>query len=175
MFVLSVMTAVMISAAVTAASMTAFAVLVIVVVALYIGIVSEVACKQSVHRIVAGTADTAVERNTCPGKSHLCATADAAANENLCTDRAKQTRKCAMSPTACIHNLGGYDFSVLDLIHFKFCCVTEVLKDLSVFVCYCNFHNFILLSVYIIFLISVWRSRLPLDIIVSHLSFAFIC
>ena len=65
---------------------------------------------------------------------------------NAC--RIQETCKSAMSLSVCIYNLGVYNFIILDIIHFKLLCVSKMLKNLSVFVCYCYSHFIISPSTY---------------------------
>ena len=41
---------------------------------------------------------------------------------------------------SCVHNLCVNNFVVLKIVHFKLLCVSEMLKNLSVFVCHCYSH-----------------------------------
>jgi len=63
-----------------------------------------------------------------------------AANESVNAERRKQSRKCSVTAAVGINYFAVYDFSVFCGINLKLLCVTEVQKDLSVFVSYCNFH-----------------------------------
>ena len=79
-------TAVVRAATVVATAVSTVAVLVIVVVALDVRIIAEIVRKIRLDRYIARTADTAVELDTRIGKSHLCATADTSADENICSE-----------------------------------------------------------------------------------------
>ena len=73
-------------ATVVAATVSVFAVLVIVVVAFDVGIISEFVLKKSLDCYVARAADTTIELDASFGKSRLCATADASAYQNISID-----------------------------------------------------------------------------------------
>ena len=73
--------------------------LVIVMVALDVGVIAEVIRKKCLDRCIARTADTAVELDARLRKSHLCATADASANENFSAYDRQKSRKCSVSLT----------------------------------------------------------------------------
>ena len=62
--------------------MTIFVVM-IVVVAFYVGVISKRTVKQCLDCFVSGTVNAAKELDTCIGKCHLCATADTAAGWDL--------------------------------------------------------------------------------------------
>ena len=150
----SVITAIMRSAAVTTAGVSFFTMFVVVVIASNLGIEVQLIRKQCVNRIVARTADTAVKLDACLRKSHLCATADTSADENVSADDCQKSRKCSVSLSVGIDYFKGYDRIILNLINLELLRVTEMLKDLSVFVSNCYFHAFI-------FLIINYISQLP--------------
>ena len=87
------------AASVVAAAVSTVAVLVIVVVALDVRIIAEIVRKKRLDRCIARTADTAVELDACLRKSHLCATADTSADENVSADDRQKSRKCTVSLT----------------------------------------------------------------------------
>ena len=67
----------MIAAAVVTAGVTSFAVLVVMVVTVNIGIVAQTSAEQCAHRRVSVPADTAIELDTRLGQSCLRTAADA--------------------------------------------------------------------------------------------------
>ena len=140
-------TAVMSTATVVAAAVSTIVVLVIVVVALDIRIIAEIVRKIRLDRCIARTADTAVEFDARLRKRHLCATADTSADENVSTDDRQKSHKCSVSLTVGVDYFRGYDRIILNLINLELLRVTEMLKDLSVFVSNCYFHAFILLII----------------------------
>ena len=89
----------MIAAAVVTAGVTSLAVLMIMVVTVNIGIVAQISAEQCAHRCVSVPADTAVELDARLRKSHLCATADTSADENVSADDRQKSRKCSVSLT----------------------------------------------------------------------------
>ena len=127
-----------IAAAVVAAAMT-FAV-VSVMIALYVGIKSKRTVKQCFNCCITGAARTAVKLDACLVKCDLCTAADASANKCVNTKRGKELRKCSMTAAVSIYYFTVYDFSVFCGINLKLLGMAEVLKDMSVFVSYCNFH-----------------------------------
>ena len=132
--------AVMRAAAVIAAFVSLFSVLVIVVVALDVRIIAEIVRKKRLDRCIARTADTAVELDARLRKSHLCATADTSADQYRYVLLREKSRKCAVTASVRIHDRCGNDLAVLYCVDLKLLGVTEMLKDLSVFVSNCNFH-----------------------------------
>ena len=79
-------TAVVRAATVVATAVSTACVLVIVVVALDVRIIAEIVRKIRLDRCIARTADSAVELDARLRKSHLCATADTSADENICSE-----------------------------------------------------------------------------------------
>ena len=70
----------------TSASMIPAAVtflMMVMVIAMYIRIISQIACKQCVHRIISTSADTAEKTNACLRKCILCTAADTAADQGI--------------------------------------------------------------------------------------------
>ena len=90
-------TAVMRAATVVAAAVSTIVVLVIVVVALDVRIIAEIVRKIRLDRCIARTADTAIELDARLRKSHLCATADTSADENVSADDRQKSRKSSVS------------------------------------------------------------------------------
>ena len=145
---MATMTAAVVRAAtVVATAVSTVAVLVIVVVALDVGVIAEIVCKKRLDRCIARTADTAVELDACLRKSHLCATADTSADQYRYILLCEKSRKRTVTATVRIHDRCGNDLAVLYCVDLKLLGVSEMLKDLSVFVSNCNFHIFILLII----------------------------
>ena len=90
---------VMRAAAVISTIMPTFSMLMVVVVALDVRIIAEIVRKIRLDRCIARTADTAVELDARLRKSHLCATADTSADENVSADDRQKSRKCSVSLT----------------------------------------------------------------------------
>ena len=75
----------MLAAAVVAADVPSFAVLVVMVVTVNIGIVAQISAEQCAHRCISFPADTAVELDARLGQSCLRTAADASANQSVHT------------------------------------------------------------------------------------------
>lgn len=138
----------MLSAAVSAAAVfrtgvSMLAMLVVVMAALRIRIISEVPGKQRLHRRVAGAADAAVERDAGLGQRRLRTAADPAADKRVHMQAAKQRGQRAVAGAIRAYQLLGQNFAVAGIIDLELRRVTEVLKDLSVFISYCNYHRYI--------------------------------
>ena len=91
--------AIMRAAAVISTIMPTFSMLMVVVVALDVRIIAEIVRKIRLDRCIARTANTAVELDARLRKSHLCATADTSADENVSADDRQKSRKCSVSLT----------------------------------------------------------------------------
>ena len=55
-----------------------------------------------------------------------------------------------MTASIRVRDLGGNDLTVLYRVDLKLLGMSEVLKNLSVFISYCNFHKFISISLFIV-------------------------
>ena len=149
--------AAMLSAAVAAAGVTARTVLVVVVVAVNIGIIAQIAAEQCAHRRVSFSADTAIELDSRFGQSCLGTAADAAANQRVHAVLHQEARQCAVTAAVGIHNFRMEDLALRSLINLKLLSVAEMLKNLAVFVGNCNFHHGISFVIVIFFRIGFWR------------------
>ena len=129
----------MTAATVASAGMTAFAVT--VMVASDVGVIAEITCEQRLNRRVARADDTAEQTDACLRERHLRAAADTAANQDVRAVVAEHGRKRAVSLTVCIHNGRRNDLSVFNIVNLERFGVTEMLKDLFVFISNCNFHH----------------------------------
>jgi hypothetical protein len=137
------------SAAVTTTGVSFFTMFVVVVIASNLGIEVQLIRKQCVNRIVTRTADTAEKLNARTRKSHLRTASNAATDQNRHTLLRKESRKCSVTASVCIHDLGRNDLTVLYRVDLKLLGMSEVLKNLSVFISYCNFHIVISISLFI--------------------------
>ena len=142
--------AIMRAAAVISTIMPTFSMLMVVVVALDVRIIAEIVRKIRLDRCIARTADTAEKLNACICESHLSTAADPAADQYRYVLLCEKSRKRAVTATVRIHDRCGNDLAVLYCVDLKLLGVSEMLKDLSVFVSNCNFHIFILLIIHYI-------------------------
>ena len=136
------------AAAVVSAGMS-LAVVMVVVVTLGFGVIVQAVCKECLHCLVRITVDTTEKLDACLCQSHLRTAADATANEDVCIQRRKKSCQGAVAATVGIYYFCIYDLAILHLVELKLCGMTEVLKDLSVFVGYCNFHCIVSVSTFL--------------------------
>ena len=115
-----------------------------VVIALHVRIVCKRTVKQCRDRRVAIARDTAVKLDAAFGKCRLCASADATANQRVRADRTQYARECAVPLTVRRNDLGIRNRVVFHRVDLELLGATEVSEDLSVFMCYCNFHMLVL-------------------------------
>ena len=115
-------------------------VMMVMVVAFGIGIISKVPCNKALYRLVSISVDTAIELNACLGKCHLCAAANAAADQHIDIELGKKTGKCAMSASVGVDDLCRKNFIAFNGINLKLLRVTEVLKNFTIAISYCDFH-----------------------------------
>ena len=116
------------------------AVMMVMVVAFGIGIISKVPCNKALYRLVSISVDTAIELNACLGKCHLRTAANAAADQHIYIELGKKAGECAMSAAIGIDYLSGKDFIPFNGINLELLRVTEVLKNCTITVRYCDFH-----------------------------------
>ena len=136
----------MMAAVVAAASMVAagmaLAVVMVMVIAADIGIVSQLPCQECLHRFVRITGNAAVNLNAGACQSHLRATADAAANQDLRAHAAQQSCQSAVAAAAGIVDLSGKNLAVLDLVNLKLRGVSKMLEDFPLPISNRDFHNY---------------------------------
>ena len=131
----------MFAAAVVTAGVTSFAVLVVMVVTVNIGIVAQTSAEQCVHRCVSVPADTAVELDARFGECCLRTAADASADQSVHAVLHQEACQCAVTAAVGINDFRMDDFAVRSFIKLELFGVAEMLKDLTVFLGNCNFHN----------------------------------
>jgi len=123
--------------------------LVFMVVTVNIGIVAQISAEQCVHRCVSVPADTAVELDARFGQSCLRTAADASANQSVHAVLHQETCQCAVTAAVGINNFRMSDFAVRSFIKLELFSVTEMLKNLTVFIGNCNFHNGISFAIFV--------------------------
>lgn len=122
----------------------------IMMVTVYIGIVVECPRYERADCLVCISRNTAIKLYVCRCKRVLRPSADSAAEQCIDTVLRKESRKRPMAAPLRIHNLFVLYCTIFYFIKFKLLCVSEVLKNHSIFIGYCYFHIFIFLS-FIIF------------------------
>ena len=105
-------------------------------------ILNECLCKESPYRIVSTARVAAVERDASFPHRHLRASADPAADQNVSLSVFQKTRKRTVSCAHCSDYLLADDFAVCYIIELELLCSAEMLEDLSVFIGYCNSHDY---------------------------------
>ena len=83
---------------------------------------------------------TAVQSDACLSKSLLCTAADTAADKHRYAETFKKTGKSTVTGAACIYNSGSSYTAFCYIVNFKLFCMSEMLENVSVFVCYCYSH-----------------------------------
>ena len=131
----------MLTAAVVTAGVTSFAVLVVMVITVNIGIMAQISAEQCAHRRVSVPADTAVELDARFGQSCLRTAADASANQSVHTVLHQEACQRAVTTAVGINDFCMDDFAVHSFIKLELFSVAEMLKDLTAFIGNCNFHN----------------------------------
>ena len=106
----------MLTTAVVTAGVTSFAVLVVMVIAVDVGIVAQISAEQCIHRCVSVPADTAVELDACFGECCLRTAADASANQSVYAVLHQEACQCAVTAAVGINNFRMSDFAVRSFI-----------------------------------------------------------
>ena len=131
----------MLAAAVVTAGVTSFAVLMVMVDTVNIGIVAQISAEQCAYCCVSVPTDTAVELDARFGQSCLGTAADAPANQSVHAVLHQEACQCAVTAAVGVNDFRMSDFAVHSFIKLELLGVTEMLKDLTVFIGNCNFHN----------------------------------
>ena len=95
----------MLAAAVVTAGVARFAVLVVMLVTVNIGIVAQTSAEQCAHRCISVPADTAIELDTRLGQSCLRTAADASADQSVYAVLHQEACQCAV--TAAVGQVPG--------------------------------------------------------------------
>ena len=112
-----------------------------VVVAANVGIIVQVASQECFYSIIGIAGNAAVELDASLSQSHLCTAADTAADQNINTAAKEETGQGTVAAAVGIHDLGGNDVAIFDIVNLKLLGVTEMLENQLVCVSYCNFHG----------------------------------
>ena len=134
--------AVMVAAAAVIAAGVTLAVMMVVVIAPDIGVEGQIACQEICNRCVCITGASTVKLDTGLGQCHLCTAADAAADQNICVQRAQNTCQRTVTAAASVHHFGCDDIAVLNFVNLELLGVTKMLEDLTVSVSNCDSHEF---------------------------------
>jgi hypothetical protein len=136
----SMVAAGMAAAAVVAAGV-AFAVMVVVVVAPDIGIEFQSSGKQGLHRGICVTGHAAEQPDAGLRQCHLCAAANAAANQNIHIQHIQNAGQSAVAAAAGVHHRSGNDLVIRHLVDLELLGVAKVLENLPVLISNRNFHK----------------------------------
>ena len=132
----------MIAAAVTAASVAAF-MIVSVVVAVNIRVITQCSVQIFFNRRICIAGASAEYLNTCLLEGKLRPAANASAYKHFNAAVEQKAGKRAVPCAVGSYYLGRGNFAVLHFIYLEVFAVSEVLKNFSVLVGYCNFHSVI--------------------------------
>ena len=147
----SISMAAMLAAAVVTAGVTSLSVLVVMVVTVNIGIVAQTSAEQCAHRRISVPADTAVELDARFGQSCLRTAANASADQSVHAVLHQEACQCAVTAAVGVNDFRTDDFAVRSFIKLELFGMAEMLKDLTVFIGNCNFHNGISFAIFVRF------------------------
>ena len=131
----------MLAAAVFAAGMVAVAVCMVMMVAVHVGIKGESPRQQGCYGFVCRTLHAAVQGDAGLGQGHLRAAADTAADQRI---DALSLQKSSQRAVAAAHRVDDFctdDCAVFYFVNLKLFRVAEMLENLALFICNCNFHT----------------------------------
>ena len=131
----------MLAAAVFAAGMVAVAVCMVMMVAVHVGIKGESPRQQGCYGFVCRTLYAAVQGDAGLSQSHLRSAADAAADQRI---DALSLQKSSQRAVAAAHRVDDFradDCAVFYFVNLKLFRVAEMLENLALFICNCNFHT----------------------------------
>ena len=139
----------MLAAAVVTAGVTSLSVRTVMVVTVNIGVVAQTSAEQCAHRCVSVPADTAVELDARLGQCCLRTAADASANQSVHAVLHQEACQCAVTAAVGVNDFRMDDFAVRSFIKLELFGVAEMLKNLTVFIGNCNFHNGISFAIFV--------------------------
>ena len=105
------------------------------------GVEGQPAGNQRIDRLIRRALNAAINLNAGLCERDARAAADAAADQRVDTVRLQKARQRAMAAAIGRHNLAGNDLVTLYRVNFKLFGVPEMLENLSVVICGCNFHK----------------------------------
>lgn len=115
--------------------------LMIVMIAADIRIITQAAGKKSCNCVIRISVAAAVKPDACLRQCVLSAAADAAADQSIDSVLNQKAGKSAMTAAIGIDHFCIGDRSVFHFINLKLFGVSEMLKNFSVFISNCDFHN----------------------------------
>ena len=134
-----------------ATAMLSAGMLVCMMAAAYFRIIIQVSAYETEYRFICIPAYAAEQLNSGSCKCCLGSAADTAANQYLNACIRQEGSQCSMTLSIRIDNLGLFDLAIFNIIQFELLCVSKMLKNLSVFICYTNSHLFFSFSLDLIF------------------------
>ena len=105
-----------------------------------VGIKRKRSVQQRFYRLVRVTGYSTVKGDVRVAKSRAGSAANAAADECVNAQILQESCQSTVAVSVCVHNGGGSDLPICDLVDFKLFRVSEMLEHLSVFICYRNLH-----------------------------------
>ena len=120
-------------------------VLMVVMVALYIRVVAQGSGHQFFHRLVRVARNASVELDSGLCEGVLLSASDSSADKRVDALRLQKSCQRSVAASLCSDYLCLSNLSVLYLVYLKLLGMTEMLKDLTVFVSYCYFHDLLIL------------------------------
>lgn len=114
--------------------MAAIAAVVLMVVAAGIRIIIQRSGSKRLCRFISRSLYAGIKLDPGICQSHLCAHADAAANQSINFGGIQKSCQCAIAAAVGVNNLFSCDFSVLNVIQLELLGMSEMLENLSVFI-----------------------------------------
>ena len=115
----------------------------IVMIALYIWIISEVYRQEIFYSLIRLSRDSSVELDSGFFKGALRSRSYSAADQSIHSLRLKEPRQRSVTVSVCSQYLRFTDLSIVYLVYFKLLGMSEMLKYLSILISYCYLHDFL--------------------------------
>ena len=113
----------------------------IVMIALHIGVKTQIAGQEILNSSICMAEATAVKLNASLGQRHLGTAADTTADQHICVQGGQHTCQGTVAGAVGIYHFGRYDVAVAHFVNLKLLGMTEMLEDHTVGISNCNSHE----------------------------------
>ena len=115
----------------------------VVMIALYIWIISEVSRQEIFYSLIRLSRDSSVELDSGFFKGALCSCSYSAADQSIHSLCLKEPCQRSVTVSVCSQYLRFTDLSIVYLVYLKLLGMSEMLKYLSILISYCYLHDFL--------------------------------
>ncbi len=118
-----------------------FTVMMVMVVAPGIRIIFQSSVSKSFRGSIRRSLNARIKLDPGIRKRHLRTHTNASADQGVRLHSLQEACKSAMTASVGVNNLLADDFTLFNIVQLKLLCMTEVLEDLSIFICDCDSHG----------------------------------